>query len=230
MISQLYVNDATRRKLKSQIQSFGEIYFQKLLPVFNNIEDEADNLENEFYDDFMHQPAHDEYIDPSAIAEQSLNIGIEHYSYLRMGKYNLIASWHAMLYQLWEQQSRSFLFREMSHIHKIEFQSFCTNLAEIKRNYKFHNVRLEQFTCWTRIKELCLLCNVIKHGDGDSAKKLRKIKPEMFKQEAEVDYMDAYRTTLMEETLNITDITLNNYREALLSFWDEIPERNYSSE
>lgn len=230
MKSQLYIPEITRRYLKSEIQPFTEIYFQKLLPVFKNIESEADKLANEFYDNFMNQPAHDEYIDPSSIAEQALNIGIEHYSYLKLGQYNLTASWHATLYQLWEQQSRLFLFREMSHVDKIKFDTFCTNLSEIKKNYKLYNVEIEQFSCWTRIKELCLLCNVIKHGDGDSAKKLRKIKPDMFKQEGEVDYMGAYKTTLLQETLNITEITLNNYREALLFFWDEIPERNYSNE
>jgi len=71
---------------------------------------------------------------------------------------------------------------------------------------------------------LCLLCNVIKHGDGDSAKRLRKIKPALFKQEDNIDYMKIYKTTLLEETLNLNEMTLQNYRDALLSFWDEIPE------
>lgn len=230
MKSQLYVPEITRRYLKSEIQSFTEIYFKKLLPVFKDIESESDKLANDLYDDFMNQPANDKYIDPAAIAEQALNNGIEHYSYLKLGRYNLTASWHATLYQLWEQQSRLFLFRELSHVSMIKFDIFCTNLSEIKKNYKFHNVEIEQFTCWTRIKELCLLCNVIKHGDGNSAKRLRKIKPDMFKQEGEVDSMEAYKTTLLQETLNISEISLNDYREALLSFWDEIPERNYSNE
>ncbi len=229
MKSQLYISEITRNYLKSEIQSFTEIYFQKLLPVFKDIESDADKLANEFYDDFMSQPANDEYIDPSSIAEKALNIGIEHYSYLKLGRYNLTASWHATLYQLWEQQSRLFLFREMSHVKRIKFDTFCTKLSEIKKNYEFHNVKIEKFPCWTSIKELRLLCNVIKHGDGNSAKSLREINPGMFKQEGKVDYMKVYKTTLLRETLNITEITLNNYRETLLSFWDEIPERNYSN-
>ncbi len=202
MKSQLYVPEITRRYLKSEIQSFTDIYFQKLLPVFKDIESDADKLANEFYEDFMNQPANDEYIDPSSIAEQALNIGIEHYSYLKLGRYNLTASWHATLYQLWEQQSRLFLFREMSHVYRIKFDTFCTNLSEIKKNYKFHNVEIEKLSCWTQIKELCLLCNVIKHGDGNSAKRLRKINPDIFKQEDEVDFMEVYKSTLLQETLN----------------------------
>ena len=62
------------------------------------------------------------------------------------------------------------------------------------------------------------------------AKDLRKIKPALFKQEDDIDYMKTFKTTLLEETLNINEMTLQNYREALLSFWGKIPERNYSDE
>ncbi|MCJ7789976.1 MAG: hypothetical protein MUP69_07300 [Candidatus Atribacteria bacterium] len=230
MKSQLYLPETTRRYLKSEISDYVEIYSQKLLPVFKNIESDADKYENDFYDNFMSQPAYNGSIDPSSIAEEALEIGIEHYSYLKLGKYSLTATWHATLYQVWEQQSRSFLFNEMSHVYNIQFETFCTELSEIKKAFKLHNVDIESFSCWPQIRELSLLCNVIKHGDGDSAKRLRKIKPALFKQEAGIDYMKTFKTTLLEETLNINEMTLQNYREALLSFWDEIPERNYSDE
>ncbi|MBU4350312.1 hypothetical protein KJ830_08930 [bacterium] len=224
MKSQLHLPETTRRYLKSEISTYVEIYFQKLLPVFKDIESDADKCANDFYDNFMSRPTSDDFIDPSSIAEEALEIGIEHYSYLKLGKYRLTATWHATLYQLWEQQSRLFLFREMSHVCNIQFETFCTNLSEIKKKFKLHNVDIESFSCWPQIDELCLLCNVIKHGDGDSAKRLRKIKPALFKQEDNIDYMKIYKTTLLEETLNLNEMTLQNYRDALLSFWDEIPE------
>lgn len=135
MKSQLYVPETTRRYLKSEISAYVEMYFQKLLPVFKDIESDADKYENDFYDNFMSQPASDDFIDPSSIAEEALEIGIEHYSYLKLGKYRLTATWHATIYQLWEQQSRLFLFREMSHVCNIQFESFCTKLSEIKKKF-----------------------------------------------------------------------------------------------
>ena len=42
--------------------------------------------------------------------------------------------------------------------------------------------------------------------------------------------METYNTTLLEETLTIDETTLQEYKEALLSFWDETPERSYSKE
>jgi len=237
MKSQLYVPEMTRKYLKSEILSYVKIYFEKLLPVFRDIESEADKFSTDFYDNFMNQPAHDEYIDPSSIAEQALEMGIEHYSYLKLGKYNLTATWHATLYQLWEQQLRLFLFREMSHVYNLEFKTFCTTIAEIKKEFAFHNVDIETFVCWSKIDELSLLCNVIKHGPGNSAEHLQKINPALFRKEPilfdkekEINYMATYNTTLLEETLTIDETTLQEYKEALLSFWDEIPERSYSKE
>lgn len=230
MKSQLYLPEITRRYLKSKISDYVEIYSQKLLPVFKDIESDANKIRDDSYDNVMSQPAYDDFTDPSSIAEEAEEIGIEHYLYLKLGKYNLTATWHVTLYQVWEQQSRLFLFHEMSHVYKIKFEIFCTKLSEIKKTFKFHNIDIESFSCWPQINELSLLCNVIKHGDGDSVKELRKIKPTLFKQEDGTDHMEIFKTALLEETLNINEITLQNYKEALLNFWDEIPERNYSDE
>jgi len=228
--SQLYLPKTKRKYLKSEILDYVEIYFQKLLPVFKDIESDADKLAYDFYENSMKQPAYNDSIDPSSIAENALEEGIKHYSYLKLGKYSLTATWHATLYQVWEQQSRLFLFREMFRICNIQFETFCINLSEIKKKFKFHNIDIESFSCWPQIRELSLLCNVIKHGDGKAAKELRKIKPTLFKQEDGIDHMKTFKTTLLEETLNINEMTLQNYSEAFLSFWDEIPERNYSDE
>ncbi len=239
MKSQLYVPDTKRAYFRAEIDSYAEIYFQKLLPVFKDMENEADKKSGEFYSNFMNMPAYDDYIDSASIAEKALEIGIEHYSYLKLGKYHLTATWHATLYQLWEQQLRLFLFSEKSHVFKKnDFKTFCAKgFKEIKDEFLFHNVAIEGFSCWPKIKELRLLCNVIKHGDGDSSEKLRKLnpalfrkEPSLFEREKDIDYMDTYKTTLLEETLNINETTLHNYKEDLLSFWNEIPERNYSKD
>ena len=228
MKSQLYLPEITRRYLKSVISDYVEIYLKKLLPVFKDIESDADKYANDFFDNFMSQPACDDSIDPASIAEEAEDIRVDHYLHLKLGKYNLTATWHATLYQVWEQQLRQFLFQEMSHDYNIQFKTFCTKLSKIKEKFKFHNVDIENFSCWPEINELRLLCNVVKHGDGKSAKELQKIKPTLFKQEDGTDYMEIFKTTLLEETLNINEMTLQNYRDALLSFWDEIPERSYS--
>jgi hypothetical protein len=230
MKSQLYLPEAKRKHFKSEISNFVEIYSQKLLPVFKDIENDAEKYTNDIYNNSMSQPACDDSMDPGSIAETATEEGIEYYSYLKLGKYNLTATWHATLYQMWEQQARLFLFQEISHTDKIEFEKFCDCLSKIKIKFKLYKVDIESFSCWPEINELRLLCNVIKHGEGESAKDLRKVKATLFKKEDGKNHVTIFKTTLLEETLNIDETTLNNYRDALLFFWDEILERNYSDE
>jgi hypothetical protein len=52
----------------------------------------------------------------------------------------------------------------------------------------------------------------------------------LFGTKKDIDYIEADKTTLLKETLNIDETTLQQYKETLLSFWDEIPERSYSNE
>ena len=90
MRSHLYLPEITRKYLKSEISDYVEIYCQKLLPVFKDIESDANKIRDDSYDNLMSQPAYGDFIDPSSIAEEAEDIGIEHYSYLKLGKYSYL--------------------------------------------------------------------------------------------------------------------------------------------
>ena len=233
MKSQLYVPEHTRRYFQSQISSFIEIYSQKLLPVFKEMGKEADKCASDFYNDYMNQPSNGDSVDPGSIAEEARDIGVEHYCFLKLGRYHLTAAWHAMLYEFWEQQIRSFLFREISKDKATgDFKNFCDDLGKIKTELELHNVDIKKWLCWNKIDELHLLCNVIKHSDGWSLDRLRKKNPAVLKKGSVVDVelVELYRTSLLEEALNIDETTLQDYKDALLSFLENIHERNYSDE
>jgi len=233
MKSQLYVPESTKRYFQSQMSSFIEIYFQKLLPVFRDIEKEAEECESGVYNNYMNRPSDGSSLDPGAIAEGARDVAVEHYSFLKLGRYHLTATWHAMLYELWEQQIRSFLFEEISKDKTIGgFKNFCETFSKIKAKLELHGVDTTAGFCWSKIDELNLLCNIIKHSHGSSLDRLRRKNPALLKKGnfTKVDLIELYRTSLLEEVLNIDETTLKDYKEALLSFWENIPERNYSSE
>ena len=124
MRSQIYLPEMYRRYLKSQILGFARILTEKLFPLFSDIEREADKHADSYYENFMQEPATEEdYIDPASIAETAFEKGLEHYEYLRLGKYNVLSSWHVTLYELFEQQVRLFLFKGMRHCFKLNFGS-----------------------------------------------------------------------------------------------------------
>ncbi|MNL65521.1 hypothetical protein D3C87_1898610 [compost metagenome] len=77
-----------------------------------------------------------------------------------------------------------------------------------------------------------LLTNTIKHGDGDSAKKLRKIRPDIFKSSFggySSDLLELNGAVLLDGyTLKVTEDDLTEYINATKTFWDEMPERVFS--
>ncbi len=46
------------------------------------------------------------------------------------------------------------MFREISHVKKLEFKTFCKTIDKIKEAFSFHNVDVESFACWSKIKLL----------------------------------------------------------------------------
>lgn len=229
MKSQLYLHDSLREYYISEIEKFILILNTKLFPVFSEIDQEAEQLGKEYFDKIMNSPG-DGSIDPADIAESAMDKAISHYSDLSLVKYEFTAMSTATLYQLWEQQVRRFLFREMSHVYQLKFSEFCANgIRGIKECFKRHNVDLEKLNSWPKLNELRMLCNVIKHGDGNEANKLITLNSSLFKVEYQkhAAYGLNLDTTLLEESLQIDQDVFNNYGENVVAFWKELPERSY---
>lgn len=226
MRSQLYLHSQRRELLKSEISAFNRVFNQRLFPTFENIEEEADKYSERIYEELGQQPG-DGSIDMSDIAEFALDKGITFYDELSFVKYSFTAMAIASLYHLWEQQVRKFLYDEMKQSFRINFTGFCKGgIKDIKLHLRSYGIELEKLESWNMLNELRLMCNVIKHGDGKSAKELAQINKSllvnprrMFSDSTPLD------TTLLEERLNVTLDLFNSYSEKLLQFWDEMPER-----
>lgn len=235
MKSQLHLYTNLREKLKDEIKLIVDIYTNRLSPVFGNIEKEAEEKSDEYYNsvanadwDFEKDP-----FDLSLVAEDAFEIGLNYYEKISLMRYNNLSAWLTILYQFWEQQVRLFLFEEERHYYVIDFKDFCSNgIKDIKKEFMNHNENIEKLSSWSKINELRLLCNTIKHGDGGSAEDLRKLLPNIFHRVEfpSGDMLDLYKTTLNNEVLNISDDFIVRYGTCLLSFWDELPERMYSND
>jgi len=228
--SQLYLYPALRKKFKIPIETFSSICQERIFIIFENIESEADEKSNKYYDNIMCN-YYEEIVDPLSIAEDAFEHGLEHYLSLNLVRYNIIALSIVALYQIWEQSVKLFLFHEIHHTCEIEFSKYFNNIKEIKRGFEFHNYDITEMKCWEIIDELRLLCNTIKHGDGPSAKELLEKNSALFKKSIsdELD-IEFENTTLLAETLDISTDLFNTYSKALMDFWDELPERSFSDE
>lgn len=227
--SQLYLDEGRRMYFKEHIKVFREFYLEKLYPNFENIEVDAEKYAQEKFKQLssaVKSPA----IDFSDIAEKALDESIQFYENFNIVHYTFIASSIASLYVIWEQQTRKFLYDEISHDSHIDFENFCTNgMRGIKNNFNNFDIDLTTFACWDELEELRLLNNVIKHGDGNSANDLNDLNEDLFKKDLFVDSVkENLDTTILEENLNISKKDFIRYSEVIIQFWSEVPERAYA--
>ncbi len=236
MRSQLYLWGPMREKYKNEIRLIIDTYKNRISPVFNNIESDADEIADKYYQSFAEAPSSGENAENEMAnaAENAMEVGLDYYQGISLMKYNNLAAWLVILYQYWEQQVRLFLFEEERHYFQIDIKTFCTNgINEIKEHFKFHNEDIEKLSSWNKVDELRLLCNTIKHGDGKAAQSLKIIRPDLFKPMRDIgggDLLDLYKTTLNDVVLDISDDQMSEYGQSLLNFWDELDERMYSNE
>lgn len=239
MKAQLYLHDSLRRNFQKPIELYKETYSNKINPIFENMEEEANTIAEERYQE-LGSSFNPDYHDPADFAEAAWEAGLEHYEGMSLMKYNTKLMWISTLYQFWEQQVRKFIYEEVTMTHQfidnkgneIKFKDFCTNgINDIKEEFSEFNQDLEKLSCWDKISELRLLTNVIKHGDGWSATQLKGLRPDFFKADfSDYDLLEMYKTTLNENVLNIEDYEFQKYCDAIVEFWNVLPERMYSKD
>lgn len=229
MKPQLYLWSGIRDNFITDLEQICTIYNTKFEPIFLDIETEAKNIENNTWESMMHSVPYDENVDPSDYAETALETGIEHYEMLYLMKYRTICMWISCLCQIWEQQLYSFVITEL--------QSDGLKPCEKEKGFSFskdifssYGIKFEDLKCWDKIKELRLLVNVIKHAEGRSEEDLRKINKQYFEKPNimfESDSLKLYHNSLLENNLNVSSKDLEEFKNALVSFWQELPERMY---
>lgn len=237
MRAQLYLDNRIRKMLKEPFETFAKTYHERVIPIFSSLEEESQAVADEKYN-ALGRYFNPESDDPADYAEMAWEEGLEHYESMSLMQYNMRLMWISTLYQFWEQQVRKFVFEEVTRTHKfidkkgneVAFAGFCTRgIDDIKDEFNEFGQDLEKLNSWPKIEELRLLANVIKHGEGWSATKLKQLRPDYFDAGIiSTDLLDLYKTTLGERVLNIDDSEYEAYCDAIIQFWDELPDALYS--
>lgn len=224
MKSQLYFWKPLMERLKKEL-SMVEDYFKRTKVQFDDIEKEADEHANTLYNNYPGT----EDTDPSSVAEWATEQGIELYETLSIMKSNHLLMTISMLYHIWEQQLVKFTVQELEHYFRFDDKSL--SYEEVQKIFALHGVNIIDKKSWKKIRELKCLVNTIKHGEGDSAERLRKIRPDFFKLDIirDTDTLKLSGTVLLDEySLQVKEEDLLDYINATKGFWDEMPERAYA--
>ena len=227
MKPQLYLPNMSKQYLKNQIGRFVEVYNLKLKYIFENIDTEAEEHGSSFFESVMHSTYHPDAIDPADIAEEAMDRSVRHWDLLNHGRYVLLGSWHVALYEAFEQQLRLYLYDELSHEFNLSINHVFSRFNDQKKILILYGIDLASLKGLKQIDQLRLVCNVVKHGEGSSAKELRKKRPDLIKIHNDIELLELYGNSLLEEVLSITDQSLIEFGKAIEDFWDSFPERSY---
>jgi hypothetical protein len=211
---------------KKQILFFCESIFNRVLPVFDKIEEEAKIVARNEYEQFGNLPG-DEYSDMADIADQAEDAGNFYYASMAAVKQTIINISTVGLHHMFEQQLLFFYRRQVLYPNK-ENDKQLMEIREIKKRLLSRNVNLESLVSWSKIEELRIVANTIKHAESNAAEKLRHLRPDLFTNPAL--RKDGYNFNFPHQTIYMPlsgeDIFLQTkdfkeYSTATMTFWEE---------
>ncbi len=196
-------------------------FAHRLLPIFADIEGEADAAATEHYEATLLQSNSEGLGDPSTIAEWAQDHGITTYEDLYFVRSQLIGLAVAGLFHLWEKFSKDMFDVEVRHVTElpasatIQKWQFC----DIRQNLKKIGFLIEEHI-WKEIHIAGLLTNTIKHGGGRSCSQLAEIAPEFFDQ----DCLRWFKKTEQRvEWLKLAPEHFERFAECFVEYWKNMP-------
>ncbi len=175
----------SKDKFVSRISSICRYYNQGNDSIFKNRYD-WDNLSKQLEEETSEEYSYLKYVPESDGAEFFDKVLENTESYL-LNHYTHHMNTLALLYQVFEQRLRRFIFEEINHhLNEFEisspFSSFGGTFDEICNTYKLIGIDLMKIgmahsnkkKTWENIMILKDVVNVYKHGEGSSSKRLRK--------------------------------------------------------
>ncbi len=209
-----------------QITAFCDSIIDRVLPAFDNIDEEAEKVAEQEYTRIGNLSAN-EYVDIEKIAESAQDAGIEYHELLSRAKQGLMNIATAGLYHLFEQQLLFFYRRQVLHTSQ-ENDTKLFKLKELKTRLASGGIDIEKLPSWPKINELRLVANTVKHGEGDSAEQLRDIRQDLFIHPSlrSNDFLanNPHYTIYMPMSGEDIFVEVNDfqkYKDAVLGFWEE---------
>jgi hypothetical protein len=225
-----YWNDYFKRSFCRQITTFIDSIADRVLPTFDRIESEAEATAEQEWKRLCSLPGPEDS-DMGYFAEQAQEAGIDYYLTLSAVHQSLINLTATALYHMFEQQV--LLFHRKQVLRPAEKD--CINLismAEFKNRLGSMGISIEKFSIWTKVDELRVVANVVKHAEGTSAHALRSMRQDLFDHPStrkhplfnlKIGTRPVY-LPLAGEDIFVTIDDLRAYGSALISFWEEFAE------
>jgi hypothetical protein len=230
-----YLDWQIRHNLIRPIVAFRAYIFRDVLPQFNNLDQRAEQVATEYYEQVTSQPAPEDFDgDLSGFAEDANDEAIGWYQMMRSLRQTMLNLLAAGLYHLTEQQL-AMLCRDGGFSVAPPEE---THFSKVSSWYKQHlQLNLESLPSYQLLNELKHVANTVKHGKGPACDKLKELRPELFTDPAFAKFLGGMgvdpkedlqqkvvEAPLAGDDLFVTEDGLRKYAEGAESFFLEIAD------
>lgn len=151
---------------------------EKIFPLSQNIEGEAEAFAEQEYERLGNMPSHGEDGDMSEIADIAQEHSIDYYMALDFAYQQITHSVFASLYHLWEKTLKVFIVREFTAHYVISEQDkrklLRADFGDLTDLLQVSGYALTDSPFYDMLDTCRLVANTTKHGIGDSAKQLKE--------------------------------------------------------
>jgi len=209
------------RQSVEELNNYAKVYHERIATAFDDLEAEAKRIQDEAYAN--HPDMHNPDADPARSAEWAYFKGVDYYiavDAVRQGVVNLII---AGMFHLFEQQAQFLARRILSERGAKPTSEYGLDQLKglLRQNF---SIEVSKFNSWQMLNQLQLVANVVKHGDGRSAEKLRTTAPDVFKDPSGLP--DIVGVGLLRpivgEGLRLTADHFDAYKCSVDKFWEEL--------
>ncbi|TVM02697.1 MAG: hypothetical protein CV087_09010 [Candidatus Brocadia sp. WS118] len=227
--------DYFRNHCIKRINFYIDTLEKRILPVYDNIEQEAEKISEDKWEEYMSLPG-DGSLDPSDFVDDATGEGVEYYLIMSGQKQALLNLSVTVLYHLSEQHLLFFHRKQMlspgeeKSLKLLNTKKLRKLLStkELWNRLKNHNIDVEKFSFWSIFDEIRIVNNVVKHAEGESALELKSKRPDLFEPPELIGFSSTSKIIdpwvylpMAGEDLYISLDNLKRYKKGLIDFLEE---------
>lgn len=231
MHNAVYWHGYFQRVFQPHLERTLQVLEKRLIPTFDGIEAEATAVQEKTFEDLMSIPVDPDMTDGSMLAEAAFEAGYDHYSGMEAVRQSLINAFAPLLFHTWEQQLIAFHRKEVLSPHE-ENDNRLLQVKVLQKRLNGEGLDITRMSTWASLEELKLVANTVKHADGESANRLRAVRPVLFEMDRAANtanpiwhvYPRRVYRPMSGEDLYLTLDDLHVYGRAAIAFWDEFAD------
>jgi hypothetical protein len=150
-----------------QIKQFDKMFSGTVFPPFADPEAQANKVAQDYWDQKMSEPCGPDGPDddPGDIADDAHQKSLDFYETMTAMHHTVLNLFAAGVFHLFEQQAGTLLQDWTGTRPKYPFSA----LEELLKSKNGPAIDVKAAPTWSRVNELRLVANVVKHSEGDSA-------------------------------------------------------------